>query len=54
MASSYDAMDAYTSGVMDTVALINENEDMKINWRDVIKALMIKQAIQEMEDSGEL
>lgn len=54
MASSNDAHDAYITGVIDAVTLINENEGKTYSVRDVINALNIKQAIQEMEDLGEL
>lgn len=52
MASNNDAMDAYTSGVWDAVALINENEDMELLWSDVLKAIKIKQIIAGL-DNGE-
>ena len=50
MASNNDAMDAYTSGVWDAVALINENEDMELLWSDVLKAIKIKQIIAGLDD----
>lgn len=50
MASSDDAMDAYTSGVWDAVALINENEGMELLWSDVLNAIKIKQIINELEE----
>jgi hypothetical protein len=41
--------EGYSSGVWDTVALINENEDMTLNWRDIINALAIKELIAIIE-----
>jgi hypothetical protein len=40
--------EGYSSGVWDTVALINENEDMTLNWRDIINALAIKKISEEL------
>jgi hypothetical protein len=38
-------MTEYESGVWDAVALINENEDMELNWRDVMNAITINKVI---------
>jgi hypothetical protein len=43
-------MTEYESGVWDAVALINENEDMTISWRDVLNALAIKDVIEALDD----
>ena len=43
-------MTEYESGVWDAVALINENEDMTINWRDVLNALTIKDVIGALDE----
>jgi hypothetical protein len=43
-------MTEYESGVWDAVALINENEDMTIDWRDVMKALAIKDIVETLND----
>jgi hypothetical protein len=43
-------MTEYESGVWDAVALINENEDMTINWRDVLNALAIKDVIEALDE----
>jgi hypothetical protein len=43
-------MTEYESGVWDAVALINENEDMTIDWRDVIKTLAIKDIVETLND----
>ena len=48
MASSNDAYDAYTSGAMDAVKLINENEGKAYSVRDVINALEIKRILNEV------
>lgn len=53
MASSNDAYDDYTRGVFDTVELINENEDMKLNPRDVMMAISIKQLSNALENLSE-
>ena len=42
-------MTEYESGVWDAVALINENEDMELHWRDVMTALTIKKIMEGME-----
>jgi hypothetical protein len=41
--------DGYADGVRDAVALINENEDMELNWRDVMNALTIKKLIEGID-----
>ena len=48
MASSNDAYDAYTSGVMDAVKLVNENEGKAYSVRDVMNALEIKRILNEV------
>ena len=50
MASSDDAMDAYTQGIWDAVMIINENEDTEYLWTDVYKALQIRKIINELEE----
>jgi hypothetical protein len=50
MASSNDAYDAYTQGIIDTVTLINENEELGLTVRDVINALTIKAISEGLED----
>ena len=52
MASNNDAMDAYTSGVWDAVALINEHEDMQLNWNDVLMTIRQNNASKGL-DNGE-
>ena len=47
-AALYD--DGYRAGVWDAVALINENEDMTIHWRDVLNALAIKDIAETLND----
>jgi len=37
-----EPMTEYESGVRDAVALINEFEDTKLNWEDVIGAIKLK------------
>jgi hypothetical protein len=37
-------MTEYESGVLDTVAFINEFEDMELNWEDVLGAIKLKEA----------
>jgi hypothetical protein len=39
-------MTEYESGVWDAVALINENEDLQLNWQDVMNAIKIKEIIE--------
>jgi len=53
MASSNDAYDAYTSGAMDAVKLINENEGKAYSVRDVINALEIKRILNEVASEYE-
>ena len=48
MTSNNDANDAYTQGVIDTVTLINENEEMSLSAEDVISALAIKAIIERI------
>jgi hypothetical protein len=48
MATREQVYDAYAFGVLEAVALINENEDMKIDARGVLKALEIKQILDEV------
>ena len=50
MASSDDAMDAYTQGIWDAVMIINENEDTEYLWTDVYKALQIRKISNELEE----
>jgi hypothetical protein len=50
MASSNDANDAYTQGVIDTVALINENEGLNLSERDVINALAIQRLFDNLTE----
>lgn len=50
MASSNDAYDAYTQGVIDTVTLINDNEELGLTVRDVINALAIKAISEGMDE----
>lgn len=39
-------MNEYESGVWDAVALINENEDLELNWQDVMNAIAISKIIE--------
>ena len=45
-------MTEYESGVWDAVALINENEDMTLNWQDVLNALAIKKLFAIIEEGS--
>jgi hypothetical protein len=40
-------MTEYESGVWDAVALINEHEDLHLNWQDIIREIRINQSLQK-------
>tara|TARA_R110000822_G_scaffold839_6_gene3697 strand:+ start:1274 stop:1414 length:141 start_codon:yes stop_codon:yes gene_type:complete len=43
-------MDAYTSGVWDAVAIINEHEDLTLNWNDVLMAAKIARFSKQLDN----
>lgn len=41
--------DGYRDGVRDAVNLIRENEELDINWRDVLNAINIKAILESVK-----